>query len=1030
MANKSITPMQEVSRVAVGEDKYGTYYLILSREVVSQSIANNSSVVKLKLSLYCPVWINTVRTTLVIGDSSVNIGPSWSAGTNEIWNNGDGWTLGHAPNGKLDYTFTASINSTYLLNGTVSGKITVPDIPRYTTVSQSFVEKTETTIGIKWTATDTVDHVWYSKNNGSTWIDAGAVNGTSGTYTISGLSPNTAYNIKTRVRRKDSQLTSDTSTLAVTTYKTVTQSLNSKAETSITINWVGDSEVDYIWYQLNNGSLVAVGSTSASSGTYTINGLSANTIYNVKTVLRRKNAGTSFYTSSLAVTTYNYPYITAINTSNLIIGNSQKLTLYNPLKRNVTIGMRKDNSTGTLLYSGTTTGTTLTFTPTASTLYNSIPNSQNANCVYTCTYSSVTNITGVNKYTINTNNCIPTFNDFTYADTGSMTDLTGNNQLLVNGYSTCTFTVSTTNKAVAKNGASIVKYKFEWGSKSSEANYSASANVSSSIANSTTGVLKVTAIDSRGLSKAVTKNITVIPYVDATMNSLATQRKNGVDVETYLSFNATLWNGNWNASSNNNYANQLKYVGYRVHNGSAWTSYFDITTAVKNAIITSKNGNIITLNLPFSKNIAIHANGSDGGFEIGKAYKIQVYIRDGISSVTFNPSTYYATLQADVTDGKVGLSRYKGASGNYHYGINGMPSADDTLIVHGNLKTNDNIDLHKKDTDGTTGYKQGGDIVLLHNEAGATVVAGTGNNLILRPLGVSNTNVQVCIDKDGIVSILTTASVAYIKMKGNTTIADDGKNSAISAHGGNIYFNPNGDGNTTGQARLSNVGTFITEKLNGKFRTYETNPTQWTNYRIPFASLYDNNTYANFGNSNGIEYSLQEGTASIIGTSKLMLGNSIPQGTAGNKYGRLQLYSFLKGAISIQPSNTDTNKTIYLPAVDCTLAPYPVNLYNNASGATGTVTLSQSAANFAYLEIFYGKDGQESQKIYSPNGKSCRLIEATFASTVFQTVSKNINISGTSITVSNYGYGNINSNGTCSIASENTIKIYRVNAIY
>lgn len=54
----------------------------------------------------------------------------------------------------------------------------------------------------------------------------------------------------------------------------------------------------------------------------------------------------------------------------------------------------------------------------------------------------------------------------------------------------------------------------------------------------------------------------------------------------------------------------------------------------------------------------------------------------------------------------------------------------------------------------------------------------------------------------------------------------------------------------------------------------------------------------------------------------------------------------------------------------------PVQLYSNATGTTGTVPLSESAANFTYLEIFYtdnnGKQ-PDSAKIYSPNGKYVSL---------------------------------------------------------
>jgi hypothetical protein len=82
-------------------------------------------------------------------------------------------------------------------------------------------------------------------------------------------------------------------------------------------------------------------------------------------------------------------------------------------------------------------------------------------------------------------------------------------------------------------------------------------------------------------------------------------------------------------------------------------------------------------------------------------------------------------------------------------------------------------------------------------------------------------------------------------------------------------------------------------------------------------------------------------------------------------------------------------------------------LYNNATGTTGTVTLSETSANFSYLEIYYkfthGNDKSGSIKTDNPNGKHCCIdvsyIDQNTASYHYNAISE-INISGTSITVS------------------------------
>lgn len=90
-------------------------------------------------------------------------------------------------------------------------------IPRYPSANQSFNSKTLNTIKMNWWSDSTIDYLWYSVNSGN-WIGVDVADGTSGTYTISGLNPNTLYSIKTRLRRKDSQLTADTESANVTTY--------------------------------------------------------------------------------------------------------------------------------------------------------------------------------------------------------------------------------------------------------------------------------------------------------------------------------------------------------------------------------------------------------------------------------------------------------------------------------------------------------------------------------------------------------------------------------------------------------------------------------------------------------------------------------------------------------------------------------------------------------------------------------------------------------------------------------------------
>ena len=84
----------------------------------------------------------------------------------------------------------------------------------------------------------------------------------------------------------------------------------------------------------------------------------------------------------------------------------------------------------------------------------------------------------------------------------------------------------------------------------------------------------------------------------------------------------------------------------------------------------------------------------------------------------------------------------------------------------------------------------------------------------------------------------------------------------------------------------------------------------------------------------------------------------------------------------------------------------PVELYNNTSGTTGTVNLSETSANFTYIEIFYKQQEYasifSSVKVYTPNGKQVSLVAIQSSNGGAGIVSAYVNISGTSITKQDY----------------------------
>ena len=455
-------------------------------------------------------------------------------------------------------------------------------------------------------------------------------------------------------------------------YATVNQSLNSKTETSITMNWSSDSTIDYVWYSKDNGTnWTAVGSVNATSGSYTISNLTANTSYNIKTRVRRKDSQLTTDSSTSQQTTYDYPKVSNVGTSALIIGNNQTLTLYNPLGRSVTVKMYQNNTSGTQLYSGTTSGTSITFKPTASTLYASIPSSQSGNCVYSVIYSNVsTKTTSTYTYKIRGDE-LPTFSDSNWSYTANLTSLTNDNQVVINNQSNVTFSVDTA--ATSNYSATITKYVYVWGNKS------VNSTSSDTISKGNGNVLTVIAVDSRNLQKSTSKTLVegtnYVSYTNPIVNEIGTQRENGIGAATVLNLSGTFFNAKFGNDGVQNALYSAKY--YTSTNGTTWSSAYPSGDEMLNAITV--NNNNFTLS-----NFNIHANGSSGGFTVGTRYYVKVEISDGQGLL------YTVVADTTITDGKIARDVFQDTNGDYHEGINGLASEKFIQDVHGNVR-NDSV---------------------------------------------------------------------------------------------------------------------------------------------------------------------------------------------------------------------------------------------------------------------------------------------------------------------------------------------------
>ena len=224
-----------------------------------------------------------------------------------------------------------------------------------------------------------------------------------------------------------------------------------------------------------------------------------------------------------------------------------------------------------------------------------IPNAKTATLSVQCvTKSGSTNI-GTKTVTMTANvsqDAAPTFTNYTYADTNATTTaITGDNSVMISGKSTLAVTISSANKAVANFDATMSKYTMAVANLYADENYSASSitktlgspEIASSELPSGTRDLVVSAIDSRGLSTAVTKPITIVPYESPIINATAT-RVNGFENDTKLKISGKFSRIEVNGTAKNtvNSSSGVKYR-YKAQSTSTWGNWINKAVTVDTA---------------------------------------------------------------------------------------------------------------------------------------------------------------------------------------------------------------------------------------------------------------------------------------------------------------------------------------------------------------------------------------------------------------------------------------------------------------
>lgn len=205
---------------------YAPYGTLTVNETATSS-ANNTSTVSAVLVLHRPYAVQSTATktaSMTINGTTYN----WSGtigGSGDLTILSRTITIPHDSDGSKTINISATIQlaitwgGTYIGNISNSGTLKLTKLDRYPSASCSLKSRTETSLTVNWSSDSTITKVEYSRNGGSSYTThTSNANAASGSFTISGLSANTTYNVRVRLTSKTSSLATASSAVSMTTY--------------------------------------------------------------------------------------------------------------------------------------------------------------------------------------------------------------------------------------------------------------------------------------------------------------------------------------------------------------------------------------------------------------------------------------------------------------------------------------------------------------------------------------------------------------------------------------------------------------------------------------------------------------------------------------------------------------------------------------------------------------------------------------------------------------------------------------------
>lgn len=195
-----------------------------------------------------------------------------------------------------------------------------------------------------------------------------------------------------------------------------------------------------------------------------------------------------------------------------------------------------------------------------------------------------------------------------------------------------------------------------------------------------------------------------------------------------------------------------------------------------------------------------------------------------------------------------------------------------------------------------------------------------------------------------------------------------------------------------------------------RYRTKKVSDSSYGSY-----ATIQNSTDTNFTADNEYEWNVQVEVSDRIGktTYNLILPKGIPV-----VYVDIKKNSFGVNCFPKHDKSLEVNGMCFSGQV----------LYNSENGTAGTVTLSDSAENYTYIEIFYRSSGDNacgSVKVFSPNNKLVHLGTIHYIADYDYAKFALVSVSGSMITFSQNYQITLKNNGSV-YSAENAIYITRV----